>query len=81
MHRLALLFIIGMGTVWPSLLLGGGKESPQQPSAKERLNQVLNPEGGIHVYKDHQGNVTSTINLPDGERIMTVQPPQRRYHL
>ena len=68
--------IIVIVTVWPSPLLAGGEEWSQQPSARERLNQVLDPGGGIQVYKDHYGNVENTINLPDGERIMTVQPPQ-----
>lgn len=76
MDRIAVCLIIIVGMAWPSLLLAGGEESSQQPSARERLNQVLGQEGGIQVYKDHHGNVESTINLPDGERIMTVQPPQ-----
>jgi len=76
MSQIAVSLIIILGTVWPSLLFAGEKEPSQQPSAKERLNQVLSPEGGIHVYKDHQGNVESTINLPNGERIIKVQPPQ-----
>lgn len=50
-------------------------QSPQ-PGAKERLNQVLNPEGGTTVYKDPAGNVHTTIVLPNGERSVTVQPPQ-----
>ncbi|MDI3462733.1 MAG: hypothetical protein OJF50_001554 [Nitrospira sp.] len=57
-------------------MLAAAEEPPQQPSAKERLNQVLGPEGGIHVYKDDQWNVESTIVLPNGERIIKVQPPQ-----
>ncbi|MBX3331233.1 MAG: hypothetical protein KF722_12570 [Nitrospira sp.] len=75
MNRIAICLIIIIGPVWPSLLLAAVEESSQQPSAKERLNQVLGPEGGIQVYKDHQGNVESTINLPNGERIIKVQPP------
>jgi len=77
MHRITVsVIIILVGSMWPGMVLAGGEELSQQPSARERLNQVLGPEGGIQVYKDHQGNVESTINLPDGERIMTVQPPQ-----
>ena len=57
-------------------MLAAKEEPPQQPSAKERLNQVLNAEGGIQVYKDHQGNVESTTVLPNGERVIVVQPPQ-----
>ena len=75
MYRITAFFIVLMGIIWPSLLLAAAEEPAQQPSAKERLNQVLGPEGGIHVYKDHQGNVESTINLPNGERIIKVQPP------
>ena len=70
-----LIIIIIIGTVWPSQLLAAMEEPPQQPSAKERLNQVLGQEGGIHVYKDDQWNVESTIVLPNGERIIKVQPP------
>jgi hypothetical protein len=75
MYGIAVSLIIVIGTVWSSMVLAGGEPS-QQPSARERLNQVLNPEGGIQVYKDHHGNVESTINLPNGERIIKVQPPQ-----
>ncbi|MCS6306040.1 MAG: hypothetical protein H8K07_20610 [Nitrospira sp.] len=76
MDRMAIYLSIIIGTVWPIPLLAAAEEPPQQPSAKERLNQVLGPEGGIHVYKDDQWNVESTIVLPNGERIIKVQPPQ-----
>ena len=76
MNRIAACLIIIIGAVWPSPLLAAAEEPSQQPSAQEWLNQVLGPEGGIQVYKDHQGNVESTINLPNGERIIKVQPPQ-----
>ncbi len=68
--------VVLMCNMWPGLSHAVGEEPTQQPNARERLNQVLGPEGGIQVYKDQHGNVESTINLPDGERIMTVQPPQ-----
>ncbi len=64
--------MIIFGTGWPSLSLAGGAP----PNAREHLNQVLDPEGGIHVYKDHQENVTNTTVLPNGERVILVQPPQ-----
>jgi hypothetical protein len=76
MDRLAVCLMIIIGALWPSPLLAGGEKPSQQPSARERLNQVLDSEGGIQVYKDDQWNVESTINLPNGERIITVQPPQ-----
>lgn len=76
MYRITAFFIALMGIIWLSLLPAAAEEPSQQPSAKERLNQVLGPEGGIQVYKDHRGNVESTINLPNGERIIKVQPPQ-----
>ncbi|SRR6185437_3795830 len=76
MNRIAACLIIIIGAVWPSPLLAAAEEPSQQPSAQERLNQVLSSEGGIQVYKDDQGNVESTINLPNGERIIKVQPPQ-----
>lgn len=75
MDRIAVCLIIILGTVWPSLSLAAAEEPPQQPSARERLNQVLGQEGGTQVYKDDQGNVENTINLPNGERIIKVQPP------
>ncbi len=76
MYRIIVLLIIIMGTIRPHMLPAVGEEPPQQPSAKERLSQVLGPDGGVQVYKDHQGNVTNTTVLPNGERITTVQPPQ-----
>jgi hypothetical protein len=75
MFRITALCMALMGIIWPSLLPTAAEERSQQPSAKERLNQVLDPEGGIQVYKDHRGNVESTINLPNGERIIKIQPP------
>lgn len=76
MYRIAVsLILIIMKTVSPSMLMASSEERSQQPSAKDRLNQVVGSEGGIHVYKDHQGNVESTIHLPNGERIIKVQPP------
>jgi hypothetical protein len=75
MDRIAIGLILLIGTTWPSILFASDEQS-QQPSAKERLNQVLGHEGGIHVYKDHKGNVESTIELPNGERRVVVQPPQ-----
>ncbi len=76
MRRISVLVAILVGTIGPSLLFAGGEEPSQQPSAQERLNQVLDSEGGTIVYKDRKGNVESTINLPGGEQIITVQPPQ-----
>lgn len=76
MKRTAVCLIIIIGALSPSRLLAVAEEPSQQPIAKERLNQVLGPEGGIHVYKDDQWNVESTIVLPNGERIIKVQPPQ-----
>lgn len=76
MDRVAVCLIIILGTGWPGWSLAGGEEPSQQPSARERLNQVLDSEGGTTVYKDRKGNVESTINLPGGEQIITVQPPQ-----
>ena len=75
MKRIAVCLIIIIGALSPSRLLAVAEEPAQQPSAKERLNQVLGQEGGIHVYKDDQWNVESTIVLPNGERIIKVQPP------
>jgi len=76
MRRITAFMIILVGTLGPSLLLAGGEAPSQQPSAQERLNQVLDSEGGTTVYKDAAGNVHSTTDLPNGDRIVTVQPPQ-----
>lgn len=76
MDRVVVCLIIILGTGWPGWSLAGGEEPSQQPSAQERLKQVLDSEGGTTVYKDRKGNVESTINLPGGEQIITVQPPQ-----
>ncbi len=75
MDRMAIYLSIIIGTVWPIPLLAAMEEPSPQPSAKERLNQVLGQEGGTQVYKDDQGNVESTTVLPNGERIIKVQPP------
>lgn len=71
---LCLMMIV---TGWPSASMASEEEPMRQPSAKERLNHVLNDEGGTTVYMDAAGNVHSTTNLPNGDRIVTVQPPQR----
>jgi hypothetical protein len=77
MHRIAVFMILMFGTVWPVFVFAFSEEdSSQQPSAQERLNQVLDSEGGTTVYKDPQGNVESVIELPNGERRVIVQPPQ-----
>ena len=68
--------VILVWSLWPSLVLAGGEEPVQQPSAQERLNQVLGPEGGTQVYKDDHGAVENRMTLPNGEQIITVQPPQ-----
>lgn len=59
-----------------SLSLAIGEESPPQPSAKERLQQVLDAEGDTTVHMDAAGNVHTSTNLPNGEQIIRVQPPQ-----
>jgi hypothetical protein len=75
MDRIAACLIIIIGTVGPSMVFAA-EEQPRQPSAKERLNQVLDTEGGTTVYKNHNGNVETVIELPNGERRTVVQPPQ-----
>lgn len=76
MCRIITVVVILVWSVWPSLGLAGGEEPAQQPSARERLNQVLNSEGGMQVYKDEHGAVETTTTLPNGEQIIRVQPPQ-----
>lgn len=75
MTRFTLCLII-IASGWPNLSLAIGEEPTPQPSAKERLNQVLDGEGGTTVYMDGAGNVHSTTDLPNGDRIIQVQPPQ-----
>lgn len=62
--------------MWSSLFFAGAEELPQQPNAQERLQQVLDAEGGTTVYMDPDGNVHNRTDLPTGKRIVTVQPPQ-----
>ncbi|MFO0699042.1 MAG: hypothetical protein U0236_07420 [Nitrospira sp.] len=76
MERIAVCLILIIGTGCPSLSLALGGDPPQQPSAKERLQQVLDAEGGTTVYMDAAGNVHNTTDLPNGDRIIRVQPPQ-----
>lgn len=77
MSRMSTALIITIiATIETSMVPAVAEQPSQQPSAKERLNQVLDTEGGMQVYKDHKGNVESTIVLPNGERIITVQPLQ-----
>lgn len=76
MNRVAVCLIIIVGVAGPSLLLAEGEAPSQQPSAKERLNQALNSEGGTTVHMDSQGNVETVLQLPNGERRVVVQPPQ-----
>lgn len=77
MYGIAVFMILMIGIVWSACALAFSEDnSSQQPSAQERLNQVLDSEGGTTVYKDHHGNVESVIELPNGERRVIVQPPQ-----
>ena len=76
MHWMAIYLVLTIGLVEPGPTLASNEESSQQPSAHERLQQVLDAEGGTTVYMDPSGNVHSTTDLPNGERIITVQPPQ-----
>lgn len=70
------IFLAIVGVAWPSLLLASGEQPPLAPSVNERLNKALGSEGGAQVYKDHEGNVTTILDPPGGERRVTVQPPQ-----
>ncbi len=72
----ACLILIAIGSVSPSLSLADEEIPSPQPSAKDRLQQVLNEEGGTTVYMDAAGNIHNTTNLPNGEQIIRVQPPQ-----
>lgn len=76
MNQIALHLMVVLVTGCASLALAIGEEPTPQPSAKDRLQQILDAEGGTHVYMDAAGNVHSTTDLPNGDRIISVQPPQ-----
>ena len=76
MNRIALHLMILLVTGCASLPLAIGEELSPQPSANERLQQVLEAEGGTTVHMDAAGNVHTSTNLPNGEQIIRVQPPQ-----
>lgn len=76
MRWIAICFVMAIGLLGPCSLLASDEWSSQQPSAKERLQQVLDAEGGTTVYKDPAGNVHTTTDLPNGDRIISVQLPQ-----
>lgn len=76
MRAIAFIAIVALIVIRPGCLTAADDQPPAQPGARERLEQVLTPEGGMHVYKDDKGIVKNTIILPNGERIITVQPPQ-----
>lgn len=46
------------------------------PGFNQRLNEALGSESGVQVYQDADGSVGTIIDLPGGERRVTVQPPQ-----
>jgi hypothetical protein len=70
------IFLVIVGPAWPTMCLALEKQPPQAANAHERLDQALDSEGGAQVYKDHEGNVTTILNPPGGERRVTVQPPE-----
>ena len=75
MYRIA-LFLTLIGSLCPSSLLASEEQPLQEPGVNKRLNQALDTEGGVQVYKDPKGNVGTIIDMPGGERRATVQPPQ-----
>jgi hypothetical protein len=70
------VFLVIFGVTWPSMLLAAEEPPSQVPGFNERLNQALGSEGGVQVYKDPAGNVGTILDIPGGERRVTVQPPQ-----
>ena len=70
------VFLVIFGVSWPSMLLAAEEPPSQVPGFNERLNQALGSEGGVQVYKDPAGNVGTILDIPGGERRVTVQPPQ-----
>lgn len=76
MPWITICLAVTIGCVGLRLAVASDGVSSQQPSAQERLQQVLDAEGGATVYMDPVGNVHTTTDLPNGERIEIVQPPQ-----
>ena len=70
------VFLAILAVGWPRMLLASEEPPPQAPGFNERLNQALDSEGGVQVYKDPAGNVGTILDPPGGERRITVQPPQ-----
>ena len=70
------VFLVIIGVSWAGMLLADEEPLPQRPGFNERLNQALGSEGGVLVYKDPAGNVGTILDIPGGERRVTVQPPQ-----
>jgi hypothetical protein len=70
------IFLAIVGVTWASMLLAAEEPPSQVPGFNERLNQALGSEGGVQVYKDPAGNVGTILDIPGGERRVTVQPPQ-----
>jgi hypothetical protein len=75
MYKTGVVLVI-FGVTWPSMLLAAEEPLSQTPGFNERLSQALGSEGGVQVYKDSAGNVGTVLDPPDGERSITVQPPQ-----
>jgi hypothetical protein len=75
MYRIA-LFLALIEALCPSLLLASEEPAFQEPGVNKRLNRALGTESGVQVYKDPEGNVGTIIDVPGGERRVTVQRPQ-----
>ena len=75
MNKIGIILVI-VGVAWPSMVLAAEEPPSQVPGFNERLNQALGSEGGVQVYKDPAGNVGTILDIPGGERRVTVQPPQ-----
>jgi hypothetical protein len=73
--KATLLLVLSLG-ILPQLGWSAQAEPDQQRGVNERLNEALRPEGGVQVYQDANGNVGTVLDLPGGERQLTVQPPQ-----
>jgi hypothetical protein len=74
MYRMV-IFLAIVGTPWSCALLASEERPIHAPGPNERLKQAVGSEGGVTVYKDHEGNVESVLDPPGGERRVTVQPP------
>jgi hypothetical protein len=76
MYLLAVMVAGLLGLAQATPLPASDAQPSRTPGFNERLNEALDAEGGVQVYKDAAGTVGTVLDPPGGERRFTVQPPQ-----